>query len=63
MQPLTEESGPHSAYAALYDRYASLVLSYIYRFLSCQQDAEDILTEVFLAAFKNEKLTSLIPEQ
>jgi RNA polymerase sigma-70 factor (ECF subfamily) len=42
---------------ALYDRFAYPIFGYISRHLSNKQDAEDLLAEVFLAAFNNEDLT------
>lgn len=41
---------------AFYDRYAQLVYAYICRKVSCKEDAEDVMTEVFVAAMKNPQL-------
>ncbi len=43
----------------LYDRFAYLIFWYISRQIANKQDAEDLLVEVFLAAFNNEDLSSL----
>jgi RNA polymerase sigma factor (sigma-70 family) len=43
----------------LYDRFAYPVFRYISRQVSNKQDAEDLLVEVFLAAFNNEDLSDL----
>lgn len=45
--------GDQSAYAALYDRYAAGLYRLCYSLLTNEQDAEDILQESFLYAFKN----------
>ncbi len=46
----------------LYDRFAYPVSKYICRFVPNKQDAEDLLVEVFLAAFHNGELHSFPPE-
>lgn len=43
----------------LYDRFALAIFTYICQHISNRQDAEDLLVEVFLAAFKNEGLPIL----
>jgi RNA polymerase sigma-70 factor (ECF subfamily) len=40
----------------LYDRYAPLIFTYLYRQVSSPQDAEDLLLEVFLAAYQYKPL-------
>lgn len=45
--------GDQSAYAALYDLYAAGLYRLCYSLLMNEQDAEDILQESFLYAFKN----------
>ena len=42
----------------LYDRFAYPVSRYICRYQPNKQDAEDLLVEVFLAAFNNNELSS-----
>ena len=44
----------------LYDRFALTIFTYICQHISNKQDAEDLLVEVFLASFKNEKLSRLL---
>jgi RNA polymerase sigma factor (sigma-70 family) len=47
----------------LYDRFALTIFTYIGQQVSHEQDAEDLLEEVFLAAFKNEGLAGLPAER
>ncbi len=47
----------------LYDRFALPIFGYICRQISNKQDAEDLLVEVFLAAFNNEDLSSFPAER
>ena len=47
----------------LYDRFAYPIFQYICRYIPNKQDAEDLLVEVFLAAFNNETLSSLPAER
>jgi RNA polymerase sigma factor (sigma-70 family) len=47
----------------LYDRFTLTIFTYICRHVSNKQDAEDLLVEVFLAAFTNEALSSLPAER
>ena len=47
----------------LYDRFAYPIFRYICRQIANKQDAEDLLVEVFLAAFNNEGLFSLPAER
>ena len=46
-------TGDQSAYAALYDQFAAGLYRLCYSLLMNEQDAEDILQESFLYAFKN----------
>jgi RNA polymerase sigma-70 factor (ECF subfamily) len=46
-------------YGTLYDRFAVTIFTYICQHVSNKQDAEDLVVEVFLAAFKNEALFCL----
>jgi RNA polymerase sigma factor (sigma-70 family) len=48
--------------AALYQQYASALLAYLLRRVPDEEDAEDILVEVFLAALENEQFSRL-PEK
>jgi RNA polymerase sigma factor (sigma-70 family) len=49
--------------AALYDRFALTIFTYLGQQVSNEQDAEDLVLEVFLAAFNNEALASLPAER
>lgn len=49
--------------AALYDRFASTILTYLYQQVSSPQDAQDLLLEVFLAAQSKSMLSGLSPER
>lgn len=52
------------AAAALYERYAATVFTYLRRRVSSQEEAEDLMLEVFLAAFEyNGLLTFTEAEQ
>jgi len=53
----TSLDGP--AAAALYERYATAIFTYLRRRVSTQEDAEDLLLEVFLAAFERNSLLTL----
>lgn len=59
LQRMYEEGTIDGVYGTLYDRFALTVFTYICQHVSNVQDAEDLLVEVFLAAFKNEGLSSL----
>ena len=48
---------------ALYDRFALTILTYLGQQVSQEQDAEDLLLEVFLAACNNDALASLPAER
>ena len=45
--------------AVLYERYATTVFTYLRRRLPTREDAEDVLLEVFLAAFERNSLSGL----
>ncbi len=45
--------GDHHGYAELYDRFSASLYRLCYSLLMNEQDAEDILQESFLYAFKN----------
>jgi RNA polymerase sigma factor (sigma-70 family) len=49
--------------AALYDHFASTILTYLHQQVSSSQDAEDLLLEVFLAAQGKSMLSRLSPER
>jgi RNA polymerase sigma factor (sigma-70 family) len=48
---------------ALYDRFALTIFTYLGQQVSHEQDAEDLLLEVFIAACNNEALSSLPAER
>ncbi len=56
---MDEEPTQDEVDGTLYDRFALAIFTYICQHLSNRQDAEDLLVEVFLAAFKNDGLSSL----
>ncbi len=59
LQRMDEGTPRDGGYGTLYDRFALTIFTYICQHVSNKQDAEDLLVEVFLAAFKNEALSSL----
>jgi RNA polymerase sigma-70 factor (ECF subfamily) len=46
------QDGDQAAFAVLYERYSSSVLSYLYRMLGNVEDVESIAQEVFLRAYR-----------
>jgi RNA polymerase sigma factor (sigma-70 family) len=48
---------------SLYDRFALPIFTYLCQQVSHEQDAEDLLIEVFLAAYNKEALIGLPPER
>ncbi len=63
MQQLNVDEAQNESNETLYDRFASMLFPYLYAQTASVQDAEDILMEVFIAAFRNDKLASLPDEQ
>lgn len=63
MQRMGEETTRDEVDGTLYDRFALSVFTYICQQVSHEQDAEDLLEEVFLAAFKDEALSSFTAER
>lgn len=63
MQQINREKQQNDEAVACYDRYAADIFTYLCRQLSSPQDAEDILVEVFMAAFKAESFAHFTPEQ
>jgi RNA polymerase sigma-70 factor, ECF subfamily len=63
MQRMGEETTRDEEDGTLYDRFALTIFTYLCQQVSQEQDAEDLLVEVFLAAFKNEVLSSLPAER
>jgi RNA polymerase sigma-70 factor (ECF subfamily) len=60
---MDEETTRCEGNRALYDRFTLTIFTYICQQVSNKQDAEDLLVEVFLAAFNNEGLSSLPAER
>jgi RNA polymerase sigma factor (sigma-70 family) len=56
---MDEERAQDGVDGTLYDCFALTIFIYICQRVSNKQDAEDLLVEVFLAAFKNEGLSRL----
>ena len=63
MQQLNAGEAENGLDGSLYDRFASTILSYLYQQVGSQQDAEDLLLEVFVAALKNDMLSGLTVER
>ncbi len=63
MSQLGEGVVPDGIDITFYDRHAPLIFSYLYRQVSSQQDAEDLLLEVFLAAFQHEPFRTFDSER
>ncbi|MBA2393405.1 MAG: sigma-70 family RNA polymerase sigma factor [Ktedonobacteraceae bacterium] len=52
-----------SSHEALYDRFASTILTYLLTQVAHAQDAEDLLLDVFVAALSDTTLDTLSPER
>lgn len=66
MQPLprSEESTfEHSPVAILYERHAHHLLMYISRYVTAQEDADDLVLDVFIAAMENQVWTNWQSEE
>ncbi|HEY6539712.1 MAG TPA: sigma-70 family RNA polymerase sigma factor [Ktedonobacteraceae bacterium] len=59
MQPHPAEIAHNSFDASLYDRFAATIFTYLLSQVLNEQDAEDLLLDVFLAALNNTSLSSL----
>ena len=59
MQHLTHDDLQSSKKSALYTDFAATILVYLCQMVSNRQDAEDLLLEVFLAAFNSDALLDL----
>ena len=53
----------NAAEMTLYDLHAAMMYSYIYRRVGQQQDAEDVLQEVFTSAWKYDDLVNLTEQE
>lgn len=63
MQQLNTHAAHNDTNVSLYDRHATTIFAYVYQQLANQQDAEDLLLEVFMAAFNNSALVGLTDAQ
>ena len=63
MQRMDEEATRDKVEDTLYDRFAPTIFTYLCQQISNEQDAEDLLVEIFLAAFKNEAISSFPAER
>ena len=59
MQQQPVETAQRGFAASLYDRFAATIFTYLLNQVQHEQDAEDLLLEVFLAALNNELLAGL----
>jgi DNA-directed RNA polymerase specialized sigma24 family protein len=63
MQQLNAEGTQDSSGNTLYLRFASTIFTYLFRQVANEQDAEDLLLEVFIAALKEDTLAGLPAER
>jgi len=63
MQKLDMDNAQNGVDGSLYERFAVTIFQYLCQRVSNEQDAEDLLLEVFLAAFKDESLSNLPAER
>ena len=63
MERLEMGEEQNTAGAALYDRFAAAIFAYLCQQVASRQDAEDLLLEVFMAAQRNNSLSSLGEER
>lgn len=54
MHHLDKDDVQNDRKSALYDRFGATILAYLCQMVSNRQDAEDLLLEVFMAAFNKE---------
>ena len=59
MRHLNADEARNGVDSTLYHRFASPILTYLCQQVSNEQDAEDLLLEVFVAAFNSEMLSTL----
>lgn len=57
--PIVMPSYDKTALAILYHRHMPVLLPFIRRYVSTREDAEDVLLEVFIAAFERQSLEGL----
>src|SRR5260370_18205298 len=63
MQKLDMDNAQVGVDSSLYERFAVTIFQYLCQQVSNEQDAEDLLLEVFLAAFQDESLSNLPAER
>ncbi len=63
MQKLYMDNAQNGVDSSLYERFAVAIFQYLCQQVSNEQDAEDLLLEVFLAAFQDESLSNLPAER
>ena len=63
MQQMDAETAQDGFGGTLYDRFALPIFAYLCQQVSNEQDAEDLLLEVFLAALNNDTLSNLPAER
>jgi RNA polymerase sigma-70 factor (ECF subfamily) len=59
MQQVNIENAQNGEDSTLYDRFAAIIFHYLFQQVSHEQDAEDLLLEVFLAALQDKSLSNL----
>ena len=59
MHYVNTEEEPTTVDTTLYHQHASRIFAYVYRLVPSREDAEDIVLEVFLAAYRQGNLTEL----
>ncbi len=59
MQQLNMDNAQNAVDSTFYDRFAGIIFQYLLQQVSNEQDAEDLLLEVFLAALQDKSLTNL----
>jgi len=63
MQQQAEPEMHDSSDAALYDRYARIILAYVRLHTDSREDPEDPTLEVFLAALERDNLSALVEDE
>lgn len=63
MQQQAEPEMHDSSDAALYDRYARIILAYVRLHTDLREDPEDLTLEVFLAALERDNLSALAEDE
>src|SRR5215467_14875324 len=59
MQQLNLDNAQNAVDSTFYDRFAGIIFQYLLQQVSNEQDAEDLLLEVFLAALQDKSLNNL----